>query len=426
VIAPAPGAAVRRLMRHGAYAPLLFVALGLMMARLLAAARILEVTEFAHYSAALLVSGSFCMLGSLGLQTMLQRELPVMIHRGEELRGMVLLTQSLVVAAACALVGLLAALVVPTTGAGQALDRSAFAVGVLHGLSQQVFVLVTVESRSRGRTMAFARQYMVRSVAVVAFGMLAMRLSASGTWGAAAEAAATLAISAWVLHGITGRTGTRIAAAAMLATRRLHDLRWRAAAALLAVFALSWAVQNADRWVAERALGVTSFAVYAFAANAVTVASAVQMVTNAALFPRLATVYASSGRRGAFASAMRFSVLLGALGLVAAPAAVLAWSYFIDRWFPLYVGSNAAAPLLIGVGVLRVSDYWSSFLLVVGAERRLLAVTAVTALVLGTAWWLLLPTGGAPTIESIAWLALALAAGTYGSSFLIAWRESRQ
>ncbi|MEY4784778.1 MAG: hypothetical protein RIR41_2713, partial [Pseudomonadota bacterium] len=66
------------------------------------------------------------------------------------------------------------------------------------------------------------------------------------------------------------------------------------------------------------------------------------------------------------------------------------------------------------------------FLLVVGAERRLLAVTAVTALVLGTAWWLLLPTGGAPTIESIAWLALALAAGTYGSSFLIAWRESRQ
>ena len=41
----------------------LFVALGLMMVRLLAAARILEVAEFAHYSAALLVSGSFCMVG---------------------------------------------------------------------------------------------------------------------------------------------------------------------------------------------------------------------------------------------------------------------------------------------------------------------------------------------------------------------------
>ncbi len=426
MIASAPGAALRRMVRHGAYAPLLFAALGLMMARLLAAARILEVTAFAHYSAALLVSGSFCMLGSLGLQTMLQRELPVMLHRGQERRGMVLLAQSLVVTTACALVGLLGALAVPTTGAGQALDRSAFAVGVLHGLSQQAFVLVTVESRSRGRTMAFARQYMVRSVAVAVCGMLVMRLSASGTWGAAAEAVATLGISAWVLCGITGRTGTRIASTTMLAIRLLHDLRWRAAAALLAVFALSWAVQNADRWVAERALGVTSFAVYAFAANAVTVASAVQMVMNAALFPRLAGVYALSGRRVAFASAMRFSCLLGAVGMVVAPVAVLTWGFVIDRWFPQYVESNAAAPLLIGVGVLRVSDYWSSFLLVVGAERRLLAVTAVTALVLGTAWWLLLPPGGAPTIESIAWLALALAASTYGSSFLIAWRESRQ
>ncbi len=426
MIAGSPGAALRRLVREGAYAPVLVLALGLMMARLMAAARILEVQEFARYSAALLVSGSFCMLGSLGLQTMLQREMPVRIHRGQERHGMVLLAQALMVAAGCAAAGLLAAFAIPAAGGGQALDRATFMVGVLHGMSQQVFVLMTIESRSRGRTMGFAGQYLARSVAVAGCGIAVMWLGSSGPWAAGAEAAATFAISAAMLGGISERSGTPAIASALLAMRRIHDLRWRAAAMLLAVYAVSWAVQNADRWVAERSVGVEAFAVYAFAANALTVASALQMVTNASMFPRLAKVHAEFGRRGAFLQAVRYSTLLAALGLAAFPIAAFAWSLMVRQWFPKFGESTTIAPLFIAVGVLRVSDYWSSFALVVGAEGRLLLVTTVSALVMAGAWWLTLPQGIPLTVQSVAWLAVALAAGAYVSSIGVAWRESRQ
>jgi O-antigen/teichoic acid export membrane protein len=418
-------ATVRRLALQGAYAPPLFIALGLMMARLLAAARVLDMAEFARYSATLLVSSSFCMLGALGLQIMVQREMPALILRGQERRGMALLTQAIIVAIACAVVGLLAALLLPPAGDDRALERGTFAMGIVHGLSQQVFLLVTIESRSRGMTTAFAGQYLVRSVAVVACGLGVMHATGSGTWGAGTEAATTLLLSTLLLKGVAARAGIGVAASAALATRRMHTLCWRSAALLLGVYALSWCAQNADRWVAERSLAIQAFAVYAFAANAMTIASAVQMVANSSLFPRLATEFASSGRRAAFRTATRFSVAVAGAGIIASPIAFLAWRFLTERWFPQYAESVEIAPALVAVGVIRIADYWTGFLIVIGAERRLLLSTACSSALVCAAWGTLAHRAEAPTIGSIAWLALALAVGWLATVFYVARRESR-
>ena len=415
-----------RLARTASYLPLLAAALGVMMARLLAAAKFLDVGEFARYSAALLVSGSFCMLGCLGLQTMLQRDMPVLFFQRRSRRAMMLLAQAGMVAVACAATGAGLAAALPSGAAVSALDRATILIGIVHGLSQQIFVLVTVESRSRGLTMLFSGQYLARSVAVFAGGSTAMVVTGSGSTGAATEATATLLVSAVVLAGSLQRASTNLVASVGLGARRFGAIRWRAASALLAVMTATWLVQNADRWMAERNLDVAGFASYAFASNAILVASAAQMMMNAALFPKLARTYAASGTGTAFRSAAMLSAALVAAGLVAAPVAWACWDIAVSRWYPQYAASVTIAPLLIAVGVLRVSDYWSSFLLIVGAETRLLRATVAAALGASVAWWFLRGPAAAASVASVGWLALGLAGATYLAGMMTAWKESRR
>lgn len=137
------------------YAPVLGLAMGLMMVRTLVMAKLLSVPSFAQYSGGLLVSSTFCMLGCLGLQSLLQREMPVQIVWHRERAAVVLLMQCLIVTTGCAIIGLL---LVAAGFSVAGLTSNFLAIGIFHGLSQQVFLIATVESRSRGESLYFARQ----------------------------------------------------------------------------------------------------------------------------------------------------------------------------------------------------------------------------------------------------------------------------
>src|SRR5438094_432985 len=127
------GAMTPRSARQLWYAPVLALATALMMVRLFALARLLDIPNFAQLSAALLVSTTFTMLGCLGLQSLLQRDMPIMFVRGRERAARVLLAQSVVVAYASALVAMLAAFVVPLDFGSPA---NLVVLGIVHGLSQ--------------------------------------------------------------------------------------------------------------------------------------------------------------------------------------------------------------------------------------------------------------------------------------------------
>ena len=129
------------------YVPILALAMGLMMLRPLLMARLFNAPEFGTYIAGLLVSSSFCVLGCLGLQPKLQRSMPMGFVARKELASQILVFQAILVALLLALLGCLIG-VADFSIAG--LSPGNFAVSVVHGLSQQIFLLSTVESRSRG------------------------------------------------------------------------------------------------------------------------------------------------------------------------------------------------------------------------------------------------------------------------------------
>ncbi len=408
------GALTPRRVRQLWYAPVLALATAFMMLRIMLMARLFDLPGFARYSTGLLLSTTFCMLGCLGLQSLLQRDMPILYARRRGRAALVLMVQAMLVACICA-----AALVGPAAlGAELAhLPPGLATLAVIHGLSQQLFLVVTVESRSEGEPLRYAMQNLLRALAVVGAGAGAAWMTRSAAWALGTEAAVSLLIVAGILWAIERRSGRRLALLLRLAGRSWNRLAWGTAAVMLAISAMGFVLLNIDRWAAASWLRPDDFAQFAFAGVLLLVAQSTQSIVNASVYPMIARRFSLQGPAAAFRLCSRTS--LGAL----AAAVLLAWpgyhacAWAIGRWYPAYVPAIALIGLLLAAAVLRVSDFWSSFLMICGHERALLLIN-ILACALGSAAWFALEgaAGGFPsTPAAFCRLTLILA----GSSYLI-------
>jgi O-antigen/teichoic acid export membrane protein len=395
--------------------------MALMMARMLIVARLLSVQSFAQFSAGILVSGTFCVLGCLGLQSMLQREWPVNVIRGQERRGLIRAAQCNLLALACVAAGLLAA----TFGLSPArIPPRLLAVGVLHGLSQQVFGIATVESRSRGEALRFSQQHLLRALALLAAGAAVAVSTGSGVATLGIEALISITISAGVFQKAVRRAAFRTCEIYDLAVRRMRYVQWSSAITLMAVMGLSFVLLNADRWVAADQLGAERFAHYSFAWIALMIAQSVQVVINSSLYPMLARRFARGGRLEAFRACVLASVGMLILGAICVAPLWFALDLGIRRWFPMYQDTMYFLPWFLVVAVIRVSDSWSSYLLIVGREAPLLAINVASAVAGIAAWAALIRPWQRSELQPyhVALLAVVLTIVSYGGAVGLAWR----
>lgn len=398
--------------------------MGLMLVRLLLMAHLLDVPAFAVYSAGLLISSSFCMLACLGLQLLLQRELPVMIVRRREHAGGVLMMQCALVATVCAVVGAAAVAAGGVTLAG--LSPALLALAMIHGLSQQLFMVATVDSRSRSQPLRFARQNLDRALVVLTAGGTVASLGGQAATVLATEAGLSLLLAVSLLRQQLNAIPLRMTAAAALAMRRLRRIAWRPALALLAVTSLAFLMINADRWLAAQTLPASVFATYAFAWTVLMVAQSVQVVINASVFPMLARRFASDHSGAAFSISARASLVILACAALAALPLWALLDHAIVRWFAAYDEARSLLPVFLVIAVLRVSDFWSSYLIVVGRETLLLQLNLLSTATGATAWWLIArPADNTLRAEQVALLALLLAVSGYAMAAWTAWGCAR-
>jgi O-antigen/teichoic acid export membrane protein len=406
------GVLTARQLRQLWYLPVLAVALALMMFRIMLMARLFDLPGFAEYSSGLLLSTTFCMFGCLGLQSLLQRDMPILLARRRRRAALVLMVHAMLVASACA-----GALVVPAAlGAGFVqLSPGLAALAVLHGLSQQLFLVVTVESRSQGEPLRYAMQNLVRAVAVVAAGAAAARVTGSPTWVIAAEALVSLLIVAGTLRAIERSSGWPMAALWRLARRSWQHVAWDTAMVMLAISAVNFALLNLDRLAAASWLPPAAFAQFAFAGLVLLVAQSAQAMVNASVYPMLARRFALQGPAIAFGLCARVSLVALAGGLLLAWPAYHLGALVIRRGFVAYEPSISLIVLLLAAAVLRLSDFWSSFLMICGHERRLLRLNLLVCGVGVLAWCAIeVALGGfAPTAPAFCRLTLVLAATSH-------------
>ena len=406
-------------LRQLSYAPLLAAAMTLMMVRLLLMARILDVPQFGSFSGGMLVASSFCMLGCLGLLGILQREWPVDLLRGQERRGLVMSAQCMLVAFYCALAGIVFA----AAGFSVAgIEPLVFAAGIVNGVAQQVFLVASVESRSRGDSMRYAWENAARAGGSLLVGVGAALLWRSAVAVLLVEGAVSLAMTWAMFRKSAGFAQNTPRYFFVLASRRLGKVNWATALTLMAAATVAFLSGNVDRWVASDHLDAHGFAAYSFAWIAILIAQGMQAVFNASLYPSLARNCAAHGRSYAFRIAAVSSLALLLLGLLCVVPIDLALDLGIRRWFPVYAPALELVPIFLAVAVLRVSEFWSSYLLIVGSEKALLYLNVIMTLSCVAAWIVFVqPMGRVLQPRDVAQLAILLAAVGYLSTGVMAW-----
>lgn len=406
------------------YVPLLATAMALMFLRLAIVAQMLPVSDFAAYSAGLLVSSSFCMLACFGLQSLLQRDLPIFIVRGQERAGEVLIMQCVMIAAASAIVVL--SFIVAVDGSLAGLSAAGLSVSLLHGLAQQLFIVATVDSRSRNQTVRFARQNLERAIPLVIAGPSVIMLGGGPMTVLVAEATLTMCLCAWLLAKKFRWNGLAVLNALRLGWRRIPYVNWRSAITLLAVSSLSFAVLNADRWIAARWLTTNDFGQYAFAWTLFSIAQSIQLIINSSVYPMLSQKYASHGKANCFSFVVKLSLSFLVCGIILSGTFFYVSDLFLNDLFPKYSRSLALFPIFLIVVSFRISDFWSSFLIVTGQEMKAL-LSLITTTVSVVCLWLLFLYNEKDgfSLISIAVLALLITLTSYIVMAILAWRSAR-
>jgi len=356
------------------YVPVLSLALGIMMLRLGLLAANLSPEEFGLLAFGLLVSSGQVILGAFGLQQLVQRDLPGLIVMGRKTEALLLIMQTGLFSLACFLLLLPLYVVGPLFSAYPA---DLWAIGLVHGLSQQLFLLATTESRSRGDPLVFAKDNLYRAILVAALSLTAILLGYSALTILILEAAASTLLSVTRFRSIFVTAGAGSMSILSGAAIGMLRLPWSNALFLMAASLLTYGLLNLDRWVASLWLDKVLFAKYAFLSIGLMMAQSLQSLLNAAAFPMIARRHATEGAGAAFNLARNLSLTCLVGGLIVGPALVFLSHSVIEAWFPRYTDTIPLTWTILILALLRLSDFHSTYLLVAGHERTLTLINSI-------------------------------------------------
>lgn len=391
------------------YVPILAISMGLMMLRPLVMARLFNTEEFAVYSAGLLISSTFCMLGCLGIQPMLQRKMPMHLMSGKEFASIVLLIQGAFIAIVTALsFSSLGFSGLSITG----MNSEGFAISMFHGLSQQLFVLATIESRSRGEPLRFSFQYLIRAGLVATGASIVAFYTLSPLITLFVEALLSIGVAYLIMVRVVSRNSTSVIYLIISAVRTMRKIRWREAFALMAVMVIGFTLVNIDRWLAATWLSAQQFAWYAFAWILLAISQSAHSIINSSVYPSLARRYVLKGRPSSFMLAAKVSFSL----LIVAILFILPAYYFMKvlilNWFSDYFVSIKLIPIFLALALVRLTDFWSSYLVIIGKERLLLTINVAVGSIVFIVWLSVVTIQSTSSDDKmlfrLAWMALGL------------------
>lgn len=399
--------------------------MAIMLARLLVMAKLLTVAEFALYSAAMVVSGIVGMLACVGLYHDLQRTMPGHLAHGRRRQAAIATSRTIIGGLIVAGLGL------ALSAFGHLIDSLSsmiVALGVLHGLAQQLFLVATTESRSNHEPLRFAWQSMARAVGVIGAAVPAALWSGSASAVVAAEAAMTFVIIALILHKVLARLSDQSGLElSILGWRSLRSVDWAAMFSLLLLSAAVAISSNIDRWLASTSLTLEDFGQYSFAWITLSVAFSAQSLVNAAAYAVIARRAALAGHASAYRVSFATSMTLLLICLAAVPPAAYIASALVDRFYPEYRDAVVLLPFFGIAAAFRVADFWSGFLVIVGKERLSLAIN-LAATIVPTALMVINAhvQERSLTAKDLCLLAAIVAAATFLWSFLGARSHARK
>ncbi|MGR3276553.1 lipopolysaccharide biosynthesis protein [Acaryochloris marina NIES-2412] len=364
------------------YVPILLIAMGIMMIRTLLMARLLSIEAFGEFSFGLLVSSSFNMLNCLGLQIILQRDLPMMILRHHEKAGALLLSQCLIVSSACGC--LIFFIIFITNILAFDIQVKFMLAGLLHGLAQQIFLIATTESRSRGQPVRYSLQYLAKSSGIIAIGGLIASTTGSAFLTLVAETLVVIITIQKLLVSVYRNASIKFIHALHLAIRKLPNLQWKASIWLFLASSTTFLMFNIDRWIASHTFNKADFGLYTFAGIILIVGQMIQSLVNTTVFPMLVRHNATFGKVHTYFLSLKIS---GSLFFAWAMLSIAIWlimNYGFIHIFPKYQNIKPLLPWFMVIASFRIAGVWSSFLIIIGNNIQLfiLKISTITCSIL--------------------------------------------
>lgn len=399
------------------YVPVLIGAMALMFARVLLAAKLLSVSEFGKFSTGVLLANSFCMLSCFGFYLLLQRDLPILLAKGKRWRGMIIMNQALFLAIACFLV------LFPLCFSGLfSVAPDFFLISLLNGFAQQTFLVTTLFSRSQGLSMRFATDNLTRAFYIILSIGLCAWITKAASWVLMAETLVTLLMSLWIYMRIhrNGFLKFKMFSLWQISISSMRNTRWSTPLTLLAVSMIGFVMLNGDRWLAAEMLNHEDFAVYAFGGIVLVLAQSLQSVISVSVFPYLAKIYCIEGKKPAGQKAIKLSIGVLTLFLLLSSLAGFPVHIAIEAYFPKYVQVLEFIGLFFIIAALRISDFFTGYLILDGRERQLLKVNIFAVGISVILWWGYIQLSmSTVNLSLIIWLAFAVSSINFvGSLFL--------
>jgi O-antigen/teichoic acid export membrane protein len=390
------------------YIPILSISMGLMFARTLVLAKILDIELFGEFSIGMLVSNSFCMFSCFGFYQLLQRDQPVLINQGRNTRAFILVNQALLMGCLVFLLGFFLSLLDIFE-----IPQVFFMLGLLNGFAQQQFLVVTQNSRSYGRTFEFAIENLYRSISTITIVSLVALNYQSAELILLSESIITLLISTFIYLKSISLSKVRPIRTWIITIKTLKKYNFTTPTILLVTSLIGFIISNGDRWIASSTQNKELFALYSFAGLILIIAQSAQAIINASLFPLLSKTHTIEGTFKTIKTTFIFSITTMILLSIAAIPGYLLIEFIINTWYQQYIKSLPIISLFIPIAILRTSDFWTSFLLITKKERKVLKINLFTLLAFSLFTTYLYYNGIEPNPADLAQFSLALNISLY-------------
>ncbi|NRP60360.1 hypothetical protein XMD564_001972 [Marinobacterium sp. xm-d-564] len=355
------------------YIPLLGLSMVLMLARSLVQAQVLNVEEYASYNVSLLISSSFCVLGALGLQSISQRDLPLYLKQGKLTKSLKNIAQAIIVTLFLGVFFLL--IWVFTYPSESTYSGKVVGAGLAHGALQQTFLLLTIFSRSNLMMVTFSMEYLSRSILVFFAGYLASICFETASTTILVEAIATLLVCSFIFIQTFVKNNISTLRFLYIAALGIRKVRWKEPLGLMMLMLVSFGAENIDRWLSVFFLDKPSQALYSFSMIIVLAAQSFQVVLNSSLYPILAQKPERMKENYILILKIAFTLIISGF------LCYIPFSYFLEFYLPIYFADYVDIlnffPLVYTLAIIRVSDFWSSYLLICRRERILICIALI-------------------------------------------------
>jgi len=392
---------LRKTAAYLSYVPTLGFSAFFSLARIVVYAHVLGAEAFGLLARLLLVSSLFCVVGSLGFQLLAQRELPALFSSGKYRTGLIFLCKAMIVTTFTAsLMSAYSLLNFSIAGVSGLLLCCAIA----HGWSQQIFMLVLIDTRSRLEMTRYAKQSLLKTVSAFLTAMVVAMFGAGVTGIVIAEIFVTLLFGLTLISKVTKNSAKL--------------LLWKAS--IRGFTRVAFLSTNIDRWLAAEYLTDDDFGQYAFAWISLTAALSIQSLLNAGIFPLISRKIKEENDTAAFKITAYSSLTMLFIGITISIALSLLSKWFIFNKYQHYAPALPLITPLLLASIFRLSDFWSSYLIAIHRQQSLIKAQ-VFLFFIALIYYLEIIKSTHISPISFAWMAVTLAVISYGTSAAIAF-----